>query len=388
MELNNFININNITNFETLKTILESSLYNLKIKEDNDYPDLFLIHTQDNSDFSLKLVNECNGIILDKNTLKIVCYTFDKCHSELAFPPNMNTDNLYIEASLEGTLIRVYYHNNRWVFSTKKCIDSSKSKWVSNKNFLQLFNECLVNITNLEENLNKNHCYSFIITHPENNIIVKYQLPALYHISTRNMNTLEEIYENIGINILPKTIIDKHNLEETLVNIKNDKNLNYEGFIFVDNSFNRWKLKTTLFEEVRNLWGNTNNRFFKYLELRKNTSLLEQYLIYFGEDKNKFISYEVDINNFAIIILNTYIEKHITKKCQKVPFYFTKIIYKLHGDYFKDKIKTDFNKVMLTLLELDPKQICFMINNYNKLAHKVEIEKLYDETFLDMNVAE
>jgi hypothetical protein len=79
MELYNFINNNNINNFESLKSVLESELFNLKIKEDIEYPSLFLIHTLDNSIFSNKIVNECNGIILDKNTLKIVCYTFNTC---------------------------------------------------------------------------------------------------------------------------------------------------------------------------------------------------------------------------------------------------------------------------------------------------------------------
>jgi hypothetical protein len=49
-----------------------------------------------------------------------------------------------------------------------------------------------------------------------------------------------------------------------------------------------------------------------------------------------------------------------------VPFYFAKIIYKLHGDFFKTKTLTDYNKVMLFLLELNPKQLYFIINNFEK----------------------
>jgi hypothetical protein len=45
---------------------------------------------------------------------------------------------------------------------------------------------------------------------------------------------------------------------------------------------------------------------------------------------------------------------------------FSKIIYKLHGSYYKDKIKTDFNKVSLMLLETDIKLICYMINEMEK----------------------
>ncbi len=88
MELTNFIQKNNIANFDSLKSILENDPYNLKIKEDNNLQTLCLIHNQDKSDFNNKIVNECNGIILDKNTLKIICYTFDKCE-ETNFPNNL-----------------------------------------------------------------------------------------------------------------------------------------------------------------------------------------------------------------------------------------------------------------------------------------------------------
>ena len=120
MELANFIKINQISDYNILKKILESDPYNLKVKEDNNYPSIFLIHTKENSNVNLKIVNECNGIVLDKDTLKIICYTFDKCSDMNAVPDNFDKKNLYLEYALEGTLIRLYYHNE-WILSTKKC---------------------------------------------------------------------------------------------------------------------------------------------------------------------------------------------------------------------------------------------------------------------------
>ena len=287
MELINFIENNKIENYENLKIILESEPFNLKIKTDTDFPNLFLIHTQDNSNFNLKIVNECNGIILDKNTLKIVCYTFDKSSNKKNIPENLDKNKLYVEKSYEGTLIRMYYYEGRWMYSTKKCINASKSKWISDKNFVQLFHECIPNF-DIENILNKDHCYSFIIIHPENKIIVNYNEPILYHISTRNMITLNEIIENIHIYSPEKKIIEKENIDLFINEIINTNDLSIEGFIFIDESFNRWKIKTPLFDKVRNLWGNTNNRFYRYLELRKNSFELNEYLTYFPNDKKKF----------------------------------------------------------------------------------------------------
>jgi hypothetical protein len=168
--------------------------------------------------------------------------------------------------------------------------------------------------------------------------------------------------------------------------MSNDTSNFYEGYMFIDTNYNRWKLQKPYFKKLRNLWGNNNNRFFRYLELRNDINLLQEYLGYFQADKDDFLKYESDINNFAQIILEYYSRKHITKIDKNVPFYFSKLIYKLHGDYFKTRIKTDHNKIMLALLELDPKQICFMMNKHKEASEKVIEVVEYDSTYVDMEI--
>ena len=388
MELSNFIQKNNITNFESLKYILQNDPYNLKIKEDNNLQTLCLIHSQDKSDFNNKIVNECNGIILDKNTLKIICYTFDKCSEETNLPNNLDNNQLFIEYSIEGSLIRLYNYDDKWILSTKRCIDASKSKWLSNKNFVELFYECLGNI-NFDQAIDPKYCYSFIISHPENNIISKKVVPTLYHVSTRDMYTLKEVTLNIGVPLLERNSVSNNTqefIQDLILEMSNDTSNFYEGYMFIDTNYNRWKLQKPYFKKLRNLWGNNNNRFFRYLELRNDINLLQEYLGYFQADKDDFLKYESDINNFAQIILEYYSRKHITKIDKNVPFYFSKLIYKLHGDYFKTRIKTDHNKIMLALLELDPKQICFMMNKHKAESEKVIEVVEYDTTYVDMEI--
>jgi hypothetical protein len=365
MELLKFIHDNNIDNFDSLKNILESDLYNLKIKEDSDYPKLFLIHTQDNSAYNIPFVNECNGIILEKNTFKIMCYTFTKCKDTEIISDNIDLESLYYEKALEGTLIRLFFYENKWIISSKKCIDAAKTRWLSDKSFAQLFEECVQSYT-FVHNLNQNYCYSFVIMHHENKIIVNYTNPSACHISTRDLDTLKEIDVNIGVPKSEKTYIDKKNMYNLINNMNIENLILYEGIVFIDIHYNRWKVKTDNFKRVRNLWGNTNNRFYRFLELRKDCNLLNEYLNFFSYDRDIFLNYEMKINNLASDILHYYITKHVNKIDIKIPFYYSKIIYKLHGDYFKSKIKTDHNKIMITLLELEPKQVIFMMKNYNE----------------------
>lgn len=378
MEISYFIREKQISNYETFKNILESTPFNLKVKEDVDYPNLFLICNQNEiispseSEIQqflphniMNIIRECNGLIMEKDTFKIICYTFNKCLEDSSLDESLDTDNLYVEPALEGTLMRLYYYNNKWNISTKKCIDASKSKWLSEKSFYDLFLECLGNY-NIDENLTTTNCYSFILTHPENNIVIKYSNPQLYHISTRDLLNLNEIDATIGIVKLNRQSVEKEYLPILIGQLLNDSNLSYEGYILIDTKYNRQKLKTFIYKKARDIWGNTNNRFMRFLELRKDLNMLNEYLTYYPCDKDNFINYEDKISYLANDILKYYMLKHVNKENIKIPFYFSKIIYKLHGDFFKNRVKTDYNKIMLTLLDLDPKKICFICNHHDK----------------------
>lgn len=379
MDIRNLIQQNNITDYNTLKAILESSQFNLKIKEDIQLPDLFLIYSQESSNFNLKLVNECNGLIMNKNTLQIVCYTFDKCSdAPLQSMQSINLDNLYYENAYEGTLVRLYYYENKWMLATKKCMDASKSKWISDKNFSELFNEC-VQYYDFLDKLNTSYCYSFIIMHPENKIVVNYTVPNVVHISTRDLTTLYEVDVDIGIQKSERVKVPREYLNDFIAKIETEQLLTHEGYMLIDLTFNRYKYKNNYYSEVRNLWGNTNNRFYRYLEMRKDVNVLQQYINFYPQDLEKFRKYEEDITVLANSILNVYLDKHVYKKSDaKIPFFFAKVIYKLHGDFYKDKVRTDCNKVMMTLLELDPKQICFMFTNLTKQKNATETEAVMD----------
>lgn len=382
MELTKLIKETNITKYDNLKNILENEPFFLKIKEDKTYPNLFLICGQNNSNYSLKIVNECNGIILDKNTLSIVCYTFDKCLEQNSINPALNIEpgNLFFEPVYEGTLIRVYFHENKWMVSTKKCIDPSKSNWISNRSFMELFNDAIsIQNPNILAHLNSEYCYSFILMHPENNIIIKSHYAQLFHISTRDMRTFVEI--NVDIPLIPHIERNLFSMSFDELNnyIENDKNLDIEGYMLIDTNYNRQKFKKKFFNYVRDLWGNTNNRFFRYVELRQNIEKLNEYLCYFSNDKTAFNQFELNISQMAQEILYYYSEKHVNKNVIKLPYYYAKFIYKLHGDFINTKVFTEYNKVMYELWILEPKKLCFMYNlwiksTYNKTENEITID--------------
>ena len=51
-------------------------------------------------------------------------------------------------------------------------------------------------------------------------------------------------------------------------------------FVFIDKNYNRHKIRTPIFNKARELWGNTNNRFQRYLELRKDVNLFNKVFVF------------------------------------------------------------------------------------------------------------
>ena len=360
-----FLKENNISTYESLKEYIQQDLYKLKTKEDKDFNDLVIIYNDQKSNISNELVRFFNGVIIEKSTLRIVCYTFDKCLEEDNINENLIDTDIIIQPIYEGTLIRVFYHDNKWNISTKKMIDANKATWSSRKSFGQMFSE-VFNMSLLEK-YDKNCCYSFLMGHKDNNIM-KISNNYILHIST------SDLVNNQEANINGSYQYVKMNKEEFLNhidNIKNDTGLNEIGYMYMNKNYERQKFIKKNYIEIRELWGNTNNRLFRYLHLRKNPEKMKKYLSYFIDDKHVFLSYESYLMNISTHILNIYRDRHISKTTVKVPFYIRDIIYKVHGMYLQTRNKVSFQDITVILHDLDEKKFCFIINNIEKEREEI-----------------
>ena len=365
----------NVGTYEQFKLFAEQDTYKLKIKEDKEYPDLFIVINNNESKINEPFVRFCNGIILEKTTFKIVCYSFNKCLEETGIEQELFNATLYVEPSYEGTLMRAYNYNNEWILSTKKMINSKRAKWISTKSFNELFYEILGN-NNIFENMNKTRCYSFILVHSENNVVIKYPVNTLIHVSTYDLLNQKEVEETItcvGVIKSQRNLLNIRNNEELsnyIQIVKDDATLENEGIVLINEGYVRQKFRKNFFLHIRNLWGNTNSRFFRYLSLRKDPQNLKDYLTYFNNDKKEFIDYEHNISNMSCQILDVYRKKYINKEEIKIPFYLKDFIYKIHGDFLKTKEKVKYEDIMIHILSLDEAKVCFIMNNMEKDKEK------------------
>jgi len=362
-----------LTDLSFEEVIKLAKFHNLTFRYSDD---LYLMKYNRNSECDLKngFVENCRGAIFDRNTNKCVNYAFSKGMDYDEFKKTYNICDIIIEESIDGTMLNIYYHNDKWNFSTKGMIDSNKSFWFSKKSFYKMFLECLKFDL---DSLNKNYCYSFVITHPENRIVTRYDNGDLYLVRIRDMATLE-IVENIPkINVrIPKEF--KFTSYEELE--KNLKKLDYEkeGYmLFSKNKKDRVKIKGPKYLKAFELKGNQANKTFHLLDIIINKQEYE-YLQYFYEDKYEMDRISLKISNLVENLFNIYFNMRVRKIKVDVPFKFKPLIFELHGIYLREKAKigkykTTRKSIHKYIYQMDIPRVYFVLfKKFNKDSDSME----------------
>jgi len=288
---------------------------------------------------------ECNGLILEKNTYKI-----------LAIPPrnlvkNIDFDSvnrllyqgLYkIYKINEGSIITFYYYNNEWRLSTSNGCNVANNKW-DKKTYKEMVVECLeiydISWDDFIKTLDTKHCYSFGFKHPD---IHKFKDGKDYNVWFVHSINLDEEDPNYlwASNQSP---IEKNSNQEEVRDVADVKDL-YKtasesldvylnckehkvpvyGFIMrsinieIAGSYSDIIIESSLFKAIKNIWYDRNiNKLcfddklekesiiplFAYLDQRK----YENFNLLFPEYKPKldFISLQLDrVSDSAVLLIN------------------------------------------------------------------------------------
>jgi hypothetical protein len=209
-ELSIFCVINNITfkefDDEVSHTFLLYCNLTFRQIEDLDNDELvktnnaFLQYSPSTPDFK-SILRQCNGLILDKNSFSIICNSHNKftpiSKKSLLNNITLNWDTEIVDNKNffyceDGTTIRLFYDNihKKWCFATSRCNDASKSYWVSQKNYKELFDEIVEkNGFNIPFNtLEKNMTHFFVLLHKDNRMIIPQENNVIY------INKMENLY--------------------------------------------------------------------------------------------------------------------------------------------------------------------------------------------------
>jgi len=290
-----------IKKYEDWEERLAVEPFCIKTKRDGDF--VLLKYNQIKSDMTLNIVRECRGIILDeKNDFTPTCVPFFKFgnYGE-SYVPSIDRKTARIQEKLDGSLLKLWCYNNKWHISSNGEIDARNAHLHSallkrsiSVSLYDLFTEAWEKTGVEIEKLDKNYTYLFELTSPHNRVVVKHNDTEIHHIGTRDIRTLLECDMDIGIS---KPAEHKFDTLESC--IESAKLLGYdrEGYVVVDKSFNRVKVKSPLYVNLSHISQGVTTHSNIVEIIQKNEQ--DEFLTYFPEFNEVFSGVLGSITKFA-----------------------------------------------------------------------------------------
>lgn len=284
-----------LTEFLKNNKIEDLQKFGVYAKQHPKYPVLWqLTYDQIESDKhkSNPLVIESRGVILDSSNGWVpVARPFDRfynygesCASQIDFRTSR------IQEKVDGSLCIVYFYDGKWNVATKGSPDASGNVGENNFTFADLFwtiaGQQGVTDFLYSDKAFKNLTFLFELTSPYNKVVVWYKKSQLTLIGVRDI--LSGIEHNTAWyandpEMNPVKEYSFLSIEEMVAFAKNINGTEGEGFVVVDASFNRVKVKSENYLALSHLKDGFGPR--RVLEIVRNaeTEEFKKYLDSFPE---------------------------------------------------------------------------------------------------------
>lgn len=240
---------------KTLQDLIDN--FSIKVRIDNNLNVVCLNYDQINSPMGNSIVEECRALILELDTWEVLSWPFRKFYnySEGHIPVSFNWNQFDALNKLDGSLISLWFDSNyNYHFATRSVPDASCSYDESDNTFKALIEQAILEMTgNCVNNFLlyfcPGHSYTFELTTPENKMVVQHTDRKLTLLAIRNLETLEELDVNQWVldNLYPYPVVQGFKnltLYQVKEKVASINPLKEEGFVLLDNNFNRIKIKS------------------------------------------------------------------------------------------------------------------------------------------------
>lgn len=205
-----------------------------------------------------EITRECRSLVLEKDTWKIVSRAFRRFFNLGEYEEKeFNWNQYYIQEKMDGSLISVWWYQNKWHVRTSGSWADQKICGECSYTWEQLVFEL---IGSRIEVFNKNLTYVFELTSPWNQVVKPHNKAELTLLSLFcNEEGLEEdrwfVIETanlLGFN-RPEAYAFA-NIDEAVGWLKAQP-ASFEGFVLLDDKYNRYKVKNTAYLNLHRLRG-------------------------------------------------------------------------------------------------------------------------------------
>jgi len=355
------------------------------------------------------------SVIVSNPENKILCFSPPKSIPIDVFtkkyPANENNNKIIANEIIEGTMINLFYDHRiqKWEIATKSGIGgnyffyrveySVNNDKTKQSTFYRMFLDALsaseeqeLNDLMILENISKNYCYSFVLQHPTNHIVLKIKKPKAYLVgvyeikdsSNRVIQIPQTVYETWndfhGIVDFPKRyeMTNYEDMETKYCSIQ--QSFTQLGVMFTNiETGERTSMKNPTYEEIKLLRGNNPNLQYQYLCLRK-INKVKEFLKYFPQYKTVFYNFYDEYNQFITNIHLSYLTYYVQKQEVKISKKFFPHIYKIHHELYLPSLQTETPLIIRRRVvqeyfdAMEPRSILYYLNYDSRKLESMKSE--------------
>ena len=274
------------------------------------------------------ILNSLNNVVGFAPPKSIPSDSFIKMYPE-------KTNHLNAQEFIEGTMINAFWDpsiglTGGWEISTRNTVGARSSffKGPNNVTFRDMFLEASTKNNLILDQLNKDLCYSFVLQHPNNRIVVPFNKPELYLVAVYNIKTIDgntmvlsypmdDLKQyNWGSSTIKFPQVYEWNTYSELIEKYASMNTSYSilGFVVYNNlTGERMKVRNPVYEQVRSLRGNQPKLQYQYLCLRKEGKVAD-FLKFYPENKKELSSFRDQVHLFTNTLFANYASCYIKKE--------------------------------------------------------------------------
>jgi hypothetical protein len=179
------------------------------------------------------------------------------------------TENYFVKGLLvHNSLIIMYPYNGGWEVTTSGSADAGGNVGITSRTFREYFWDTVRDTlpVNWLENARQDHCYMFELMGPDNRIVVYHSEPHLKLLGCRNLKTLQEIPVKEAVKhfhgVEPVREFQLSSVDEIIATFETLSPTSQEGYVVVDASFNRIKIKSPAYVAIHHAKDGLSTKAF------------------------------------------------------------------------------------------------------------------------------
>ena len=384
----------------------------IRVVESGDYDGRYAIfrYTKGQSDMNNKLTHMFRSVVWDR--VLNIPVSVAPVKAQNTFPPSMKFSA--VEDFVDGVMVNLFINHtvNQVVLTTRTSINA-QGTFYSKKSFHDMFLDAinLNGYNSLEDfaklfygTVEEGHISTFVslvLQHPHHRIVSRVLMPRVYVVSLGSVHAQDtglavHMIQELSSATLQKFLVQKYPMKnfQSADDINNfmrqtavQKGWTWQGLVFKDSEGNRWRLRSTTYQHMRNLRGSEASVVERFLRHRHEGSIKE-YLQHYSEDSDEFWSLEQNLRLKTQNVFEAYrrIHKQHIMHFHELSKEFQTPVYRLHMLYLDGKkngapITIEMRHAIKLVNELlpyeqkrliDAASIVFSVSSNNSVSSKVE----------------